>query len=271
VSNAIKFTSEGGVEIHASLESAGEKECNFVCKITDTGIGIPDDKLVTIFDPFTQADASTTRVFGGTGLGLAICKKLCELMGGGIEVNSKEGQGSEFMFQIMLGKSQKEKPSPQELRPDSALKWSADTVILLVEDNVGNQIVAEGYLSGFGLKVIVADNGEEAIHILEESDKNTFALILMDCQMPVVDGYDATRTIRSRENAWFQNIPIVAMTANAMVGDREKCLQAGMNEYITKPVDEDALLSKLTYFLVSGSTGGMFISDDISIPPPHQS
>jgi PAS domain S-box-containing protein len=423
VGNAIKFTSDGEILVKAELEHLENDELRLHCQVSDTGIGIPQDKLEGLFESFTQVDASTTRKYGGTGLGLAIAKQLCELMGGSISVSSEEGQGSQFDFYIALEKSEQSKnvlpavditdveilivddnatnrkvlrsqfemwgariteasgaemalrlidekldrnecfrvafldmqmpyrdgaqlgrdirandklkdmrmvmmtsmsgrgdakyfadlgfdayfPKPattsdlfdalavvlaggevlenaqplvtrhyvrslehpqddtpivaapdsmqngsveEQLQPQA---WPAETRLLLVEDNYINQAVATALLEGMGLACDVAGNGVEAIAALRNApEESPYHLILMDCQMPEMDGYDATRAIRKGKSGdEYRSINIVAMTANAMKGDREKCLEAGMDDYLTKPIDKDELEKMLSKWLMS--------------------
>ncbi|MCJ8318428.1 MAG: response regulator [Colwellia sp.] len=388
VSNAIKFTDQGEIVIKASLEKINEQEMYFLCKVTDTGIGIAEDKVNNMFERFTQADTSTTRQYGGSGLGLAIVQNLCQLMGGEVSATSILGQGTTVSFNIkLLTSHQTETLMPSvdisntnilivddnktnlEVLSGQLNNWGANIVqafdgqnalsilsknlnsdgssffdvaildmqmpnmdgaelarliklnaqyskiklvmmtsigkqgdaeffaslgfdcyfskpasvselfdaltividdgnalqdasplltshnirtlkrsnlpknthILLVEDNSINQIVAQGMLKSFGATSDIAKNGKEALVCL---DKQHYDLVLMDCQMPIMDGYTATKLIRSSTGK-FQNIYIIAMTANAMVGDKEKCLSAGMNEYISKPIDIDELEKKI--------------------------
>lgn len=394
VGNAIKFTHKGEIIIRASLTPTSSDQLRLDCSVTDTGIGIPKNKVNHLFDSFSQVDSSTTRKYGGTGLGLAICKKLCRLMKGDIWVNSQQGKGSCFSFYVILEKGQ----SRQQYRPkidfnnlhiliadsnqthrevlasqlkhwgasvseasdgkevldickqqlddnkplfdsifvDSQLglikgmdlgvilqadqrfsciplilmkaissngsaykgseqhfcahfqkpatssdimnammatfedhpiqsshattetlefenhrnfNWPEHYKILLVEDNQVNQMVATGILNEIGLDVDIANNGQEALNRLQKTDQ-TYQLVLMDCQMPVMDGYQATIQIRQSSLEKVSNsIPIIAMTANAMTGDKEKCLAAGMDDYLSKPIDPDNLLSVLRKWL----------------------
>jgi CheY-like chemotaxis protein len=202
-----------------------------------------------LFDSFSQADMSTTRNFGGTGLGLAITKQLCELMGGDITARSKLGEGSAFEFSVML-----DFPDPTatqiEKRPaiESFVNF-ANLRVLLVEDNVINQEVMLAILKSLGIQIDVANDGFEALKMLTHSQSSTFDLILMDCQMPNMDGYEATRRIRAGDAGdVFSKIPIAALTANTMNSEREKCLAAGMNEYLTKPINTDDLESLLAKY-----------------------
>ena len=402
VGNAVKFTSTGEIVVQVEIRENGDEQLTVEFNISDTGIGIPEDKLPALFDSFSQVDASTTRKYGGTGLGLAIARKLCILMGGDISAKSVKGKGSTFTFYIQLEKSSQSKrvipkidinklsllivddnvtncevlrgqlehwgatvveahsakqalqicnekidnngknvfdiafldmqmpemdgealgeifisdkrfsdmklvmmtsmgfqddvnrfknigfsayfPKPattsdlfnalavviadgstlQNDRPlvtheylqtfthdDEKEKtnyhWPENTRILLVEDNHVNQLVAQGILADFGLAVDVANNGLEALQSLNAFyETDMYSLILMDCQMPEMDGYETTREIRKGEcGENYQDIPIFAMTANAMQGDREKCLDAGMSDYLSKPIDPKKLLKKL--------------------------
>jgi PAS domain S-box-containing protein len=222
--NAIKFTETGRIRIQ--VEFRGDK-LHFA--VIDTGIGIPQAALGKLFHAFSQADSSTTRTHGGTGLGLVICRHLVELMGGRIGVESAPGQGSRFWFTISSrlpsqgGSRSASLPSLPEVR--------AGLRILLAEDNPINQKVALAMLRKFRCEVEVAPNGEAAV---EAVASRPFDLVLMDCQMPVLDGYEATARIRA--NPATAGIPIIAMTANAMVGDRDRCLEAGMSDYLSKPI-----------------------------------
>jgi len=260
LSNALKFTQQGEITIHAALVSSPSndehKDLLLQCMISDTGIGIPSDKVDQLFNSFTQADSSTTREYGGTGLGLSIAKQLCQLMGGHIKVSSQFGQGSQFSFSIQLLRCDSQvalqanqhdvESSHKELQRHKHQK------ILLVEDNAINQLVALGILEKLGIKADIANDGKEAIDILLQASERYYSLILMDCQMPVMDGFHATRNIRKGDAGdSYRNIPIVALTANAMQGDREQCIQAGMNDYLTKPIDGKLLVACLSNWLAT--------------------
>jgi PAS domain S-box-containing protein len=234
VSNAIKFTPAGQVVMKTHVVTTNSAGAQIHFEVIDSGIGIPKDVQDKIFQPFVQADASTTRRFGGTGLGLSISQHLVRMMKGQIGVESEVNQGSRFWFTLEL---------PLGDKAPAAGSRSVGAIqdrlrILVVEDNAINQIVAKKSLQKYGYDLTVVNNGQEALNALKQG---SFHLILMDCEMPVMDGYEATRRIRS-SGATYQNIPIIAMTASAMSGDREHCLKAGMNEYITKPfVVQDVL------------------------------
>ena len=246
LSNAVKFTSEGKVSVNVSIERADD-HYRFDCEVSDTGVGIDASKLDNIFSLFSQEDESTTRQFGGTGLGLAISKQLIQLMGGDIEVSSKKGQGSKFKFHILLYPPLEARmpttASSETAAIESLTESNTKPLILLVEDNNINQVVAREHLSD--CRVMVTTNGQQALEALQGA-KAHFDLILMDCQMPVMDGYEATRRIRAGEaGERYQQTPIIALTANAMKGDRDTCIAAGMNDYISKPFNESELRQKV--------------------------
>ena len=259
VGNAIKFTQQGCINVTAKLTPAlSEDNQNddliLHCNVQDTGIGIAKDKLNQLFDSFTQADSSTTREYGGTGLGLSIVKQLCQLMKGDIEVSSDLNKGSLFSFSILLQKSMiphtpKNSRSFNEKSPINA-SFPIRSKILLAEDNKTNQLVAVGMLESLNLKVDIAEDGQQVIELLKKHD-SAYSAILMDCQMPVMDGFTTTQKIRSGEAGKdICDIPIIAMTANAMQGDREKCLQAGMNDYVAKPINESVIYKTLSHWLL---------------------
>jgi CheY-like chemotaxis protein len=235
MSNAIKFTEHG--EVAVELSSRGRSgEVYF--DVRDSGIGLSAESRQKLFQPFTQADASTTRKFGGTGLGLAICRKLVELMGGTIEVQSTEGKGSTFSFNVHLEKclasGSVSTPSPAGALAQKQPGSGPLMRVLLVEDNPVNQMVASHQLRKLDCEIEIAGNGLEAVAAWQRGGHD---MIFMDCQMPEMDGYEATRKIRVLEKERsLAPIRIIAMTAAAMEGDRESCLQAGMDDYISKPV-----------------------------------
>jgi signal transduction histidine kinase/ActR/RegA family two-component response regulator len=238
VANAIKFTAAGQVAVWVSpVVEGGPATTSLRFEVQDTGPGIAPATLEGLFSPFTQGDASTTRRYGGTGLGLSISKRLVELMGGTIGVQSAEGAGSTFWFTLPFEAAAV--PAPPRPAPAAAPETAPGPEnrprLLVVEDNPLNQRLALRLLAKFGFEADVAENGALALEALA---RRSYGAVLMDCQMPVLDGYEATRLIRqgNRENVDRQ-IPIIAMTANAMQGDRERALEAGMDDYLTKPID----------------------------------
>jgi two-component system, sensor histidine kinase and response regulator len=251
MSNAIKFTEHGEVAIEFSSGGESGEMSDLHCAVRDSGIGLSEASRQKLFQPFIQADSSTTRKFGGTGLGLAICRKLVELMGGTIGVASTEGIGSTFSFNIPLESSliptNMIAPGPVGAPAQNMIGVGPPLRVLLVEDNPVNQMVATHQLRKLGCEVEVASNGLEALAAWQRGPHD---MIFMDYQMPEMDGLEATRKIRVLEKARsLAPIRIVAMTAAAMEGDRESCLQAGMDDYISKPVkiEEIKKLLKLSF------------------------
>jgi PAS domain S-box-containing protein len=238
ISNAIKFTDTGYVLVDVSLDERGDDFAMLHLSVTDTGVGIPKEKHPLIFEPFSQADGSTTRRYGGTGLGLAISATLVELMGGRIWVESDERvSGSRFHFTVRCGLRSTQAAAPALAAPEAA---SSRCRILLAEDNVVNQKVAVGLLRKRGHEVTVVENGQQALDAL---NRGTFDVVLMDVQMPVMGGLEATAAIRQHEAATGRHTRIVAMTAHSMNGDREQCLLAGMDDYVSKPVNPATLFA----------------------------
>ncbi|MHC0447918.1 ATP-binding protein [Flavobacterium sp. 3-218] len=233
--NALKFTTEGEVTI--SVKKTGETADNYLIRfsVKDTGIGIPEEYLDTIFERFTQAEESTTRKFGGTGLGLSIVKQLTELHDSEIEVKSREGRGSEFFFTIAYKKASNENVQA-EIKPVNDL---GKLSILLCEDNRLNQKLAQNVIEGFGFEIDTAENGDQGIEML--SNKK-YDLVLMDLQMPVRDGYQTTEFIRREMN---NAIPIIAMTAHSLAGEQDRCFNAGMDGYVPKPFKQYELLEAI--------------------------
>jgi signal transduction histidine kinase len=241
VGNAIKFTKQGEVEVRVATESKDDQHVVLHVSVRDTGIGIPPDKQASIFEAFTQADGSTTRHFGGTGLGLSISMKLVRMMEGRLWVESVEGQGSTFHFTARLGISKLAAPVEE---PDTQPVIATSTArrVLLAEDTPVNQKLATRVLEKRGHTVTVAANGVEAVAAWEQ---HHFDIILMDVQMPQLDGLTATGIIREKEAKRGTHIPILAMTAHAMAGDRERCIESGMDDYISKPLNANLLLEKI--------------------------
>jgi len=243
-SNAVKFTSKGAVSVAVTAARRGRNGTAVRLAVADTGIGIAPDQLAQVFQPFTQADASTTRLYGGTGLGLAIVRELVELMGGTVAADSEPGRGSTFWFELNLAAAARgEATRRDESRANGAVppSWTNPPLVLVVEDSAVNQIVAARMLERCGCRVEVACDGREALAALE---RQSFDAVLMDCQMPGMDGYDATAEVRRRERAGCRT-PIIAMTAHAMPSDQVRCLEAGMDDYISKPMHRDELVEAL--------------------------
>lgn len=243
-SNAMKFTRKGSVNLLVSAEQLDQSHIQLMVEVRDTGIGIPEEKQATIFGAFEQADTSTTRQFGGTGLGLSICQQLVEKMGGTIGLSSQPGKGSTFWFalplEIDLEKiNARERMASQEISLDNLIEEPVPEkprifgTLLLAEDNLVNRMLAVKLLEKIGYTVETAENGQIALDKLN-NDPEAYQAVLMDVQMPTMDGLTATRTIR--KDPKFKDLPIIAMTAHAMKGDREICLEAGMDDYISKPI-----------------------------------
>jgi PAS domain S-box-containing protein len=254
--NAIKFTERGEIILEAALESRSVHTATVRFSVTDTGIGIRPDQAAGLFSPFVQADASTTRKYGGTGLGLAICKELVELMGGRIGVDSRESQGSTFwftaVFELVCPGTQQAVSEPGERRLSERRAKSMTgrkTRILVAEDNVTNREVALAQLNKLGYEASAVANGAEAVEAVQ---RESFDLVLMDCEMPVMDGFEAARHIRGMLHS---KIPIVALTADAMADDRDRCLAEGMNDYLTKPVKPALLADVLARCLAVSASG----------------
>ena len=243
--NAVKFTREGGVSLRVSRarEQAEPGRIALLFEISDTGIGMTPEQVSGLFQPFSQADTSTTRKFGGTGLGLAISRSLVAMMHGKIWCASQPGQGSKFSFLAVFGLPEQMEQAEPAGRPEDFACATADLQglrVLLAEDNEINQMIAVELLESRGIVVDAANNGLEALEALR---KNKYDIVLMDIQMPEMDGL--TATARIRENPKFQDLPVIAMTAHAMIGDREVSLEGGMNDHITKPIDPELLYAAL--------------------------
>ncbi len=262
--NALKFTDQGQITISISLENKTDDQVHLELSVNDTGIGIPQEKQAAIFEGFTQADESTTRKYGGTGLGITISQQLVELMGGQLSLESRERVGTTFRFTLALDRRPDDgehptgpslaDPTTADLSPDHSGKR-----ILLVEDYPTNQQVATMHLSAAGFEIDIAENGQQAVASYQQ---RSYDLILMDIQMPIMDGYEATNAIRelerraaadlSKASAPQDRIPIIAMTANALKGDKEKCLTAGMDDFISKPIKRHSLLQTVHRWASNG-------------------
>jgi signal transduction histidine kinase len=251
LSNAVKFTEQGEVSLEITLLEETGDDVRLSFSVRDTGIGISEENQKKLFQSFNQADSSTTRRFGGTGLGLAICRKLVELMNGTLALISRPGEGSTFSFTLQYAKQNS--PAPSAPKPEAAAAGSSELAsglrVLMAEDNPVNQMVGLKQLKKLGCVVDVAKNGLEAV---EAWQKGKYQAILMDCEMPELDGYGAAQKIRELEAAQkLSPVRIIAMTAHAMQGDRDRCLAAGMDDYVAKPVDAKALKAALEKVPVS--------------------
>ncbi|SDW55280.1 Signal transduction histidine kinase [Pseudomonas syringae] len=229
IGNALKFTEQGTVSVDAEWAMLDHDRLRFTCTVHDSGIGIEADRLESMFDAFRQADSSISRRYGGTGLGLPIARTLAERMGGTLRAQSEEGSGSVFTLKIPLAVS-RDVPVDVSEQPSALGAHDGQRKILLVEDNPVNRTVVQAMLHQMGCEVDVAVDGAEAVL---KAGTGHYALILMDCRLPVMDGYEATRRIRQLSR--LKRIPIIALTANALQGDRDACLQAGMDDYLAKP------------------------------------
>lgn len=275
MSNSYKFTKKGSVHVRAKREYEDSESLTVTCSVADTGIGITQDQVSRLFTPFSQADSSTQREFGGSGLGLSICKALIEVMNGKISLESQAGVGTTVYFTVTFPKAAKmatKDRSPIAAQaPDAMATWSSEggenltkssffdlsqiprkeLRICIAEDNPINQKIAVSFVTKLGFKSEAYNDGLQAVEALRHrsSENNPFHLVLMDVQMPVLDGYDATRLIRADKDPAVRGVLIIAMTASAIQGDKEKCLEAGMNNYLAKPVRAAVLKSMLEDYL----------------------
>ena len=252
VSNAVKFTAQGSVSV--SLRTAQRDRDAVVVAVSDTGIGIHPAILDQMFEPFTQADASTTRHYGGTGLGLAIVRELVELMGGTIACESEPGVGSTFSFELPLAGARPPAAhdSPYERGAVALPRWDSPPLVLVVEDSPVNQVVAVRTLERCGCDAEAVGDGKQALEALA---RHSYDAVLMDCQMSGMDGYEATAELRRREGG-ARHTPVIAMTALAMAGDVERCLAAGMDDYVTKPIRRQELVEALARWVLTPSAAG---------------
>ncbi|KAL8696754.1 MAG: hypothetical protein Q9224_002638, partial [Gallowayella concinna] len=276
LSNSYKFTAEGSITIKARTDLDDSKTLKVTCSIIDTGIGVTQEQVSRLFKPFSQADDSTQRSYGGSGLGLSICKALISVLNGKIWLESQLGVGTTVSFTLTFAKAPKTAKANEMQRPvsesDPMATWSSDADgsksllathidlskipreqirICIAEDNPINQKIAVSFVTKLGFKSEAFSDGLQAVEALRRrsADKNPFHLVLMDVQMPVLDGYDATRLIRKDADPTVRNILIIAMTASAIRGDREKCIDAGMNNYLAKPVRANVLKQMLEDYL----------------------
>jgi PAS domain S-box-containing protein len=255
--NAVKFTDQGRITVSIAPSTSADGRAMVRLAVRDSGIGIPPEKQALVFEKYRQADSSTTRRYGGTGLGLAICRQLATRMDGAVGVESEVGKGSTFWFTFPLVAAAKDEPAEAPPAaapapgPGPARSEAKTALVLLVEDNPTNQFVARRLLEKAGCLVEIVNNGAEA---LDRVVTRPYAAVFMDCQMPVMDGYEATRRIRQLDGP-VRHIPIVAMTAHAMAGDRERCLECGMSDYVSKPLKPEVLHAALRRALEASGVG----------------
>jgi len=243
VGNAIKFTDKGFVGIEASFDKLNKNTGNLLIKVSDSGIGIPQNKIDTVFDSFTQSNSSITRIFGGSGLGLTITKRLIELQDGNIRVESVENKGTIFEFNLPVRFTMIKTQKVQKLNGEINISVLKGIKVLVVEDNTINQFVAASFLKHWGINVDIANNGKEAIFLLENK---VIDIVLLDLQMPIMDGMETCERIRNgKTNIKDINIPIIALTADAFEESKTKVLGCGMNDFATKPIIQEELLQKL--------------------------
>jgi PAS domain S-box-containing protein len=246
VGNAIKFTENGSVQLIVSLAGKVKDDYKVRFTVKDTGIGIPADKIDTIFERFSQANEDTTRKFGGTGLGLPITRRLLQLMESDIRVESTLGLGSEFTFELTLARGQEQAAKTTNI--DQHGFELLNIRILLVEDNRVNQVVVTNFLKRWGVEAAIANHGKEALQLITTKD---YALVLMDLQMPEMDGYETSKRIRSMDDPYYSKVPIIALTASAMIDVKGKVIGAGMNDFISKPFQPYELYQKIATFVTN--------------------
>jgi PAS domain S-box-containing protein len=259
ISNAVKFTEKGTVWVEVKhgippVHENGLQYYFYEFRIKDSGIGIPDDKLQTIFESFSQAASDTTRKFGGTGLGLTITRGLINLMGSDIHVTSKLGEGADFHFTLKLERGKVIEPETKNTDDAKDLLKDLDIEVLLVEDNRVNQVVATNFFRRWGVKYDIANNGKEAVDMVT---KKIYDMVFMDLQMPEMDGYQATYEIRQMKDSYFKRLPIVALTASAMTSMRDKVMASGMTDFMTKPFQPEDLQQIILKYASPGKAAGM--------------
>ena len=246
ITNAIKFTDEGKVLVVASLVSQDDDYTTICFEVKDTGIGIPEDKQETIFESFTQASSDTTRKYGGTGLGLTITKRLLEMQGSRIKLESEPGKGSTFYFDLKLKRSSLKLDKEKGIDQPIATKSLKGTRVLLAEDNQINVLLAKQFLKQWDVECDVAENGAIAVQLAKT---NTYDIVLMDLQMPEMDGYTAAEEIRKLEPVEkYKKLPIIALTASAMLDNKDRAFVVGMDDYVSKPFNPDDLYKKIAYY-----------------------
>ncbi len=246
LSNAIKFTKVGFVKLAIKLTAHEKENVKLYFEVQDSGIGITQEQLNSIFERFTQADKDTTRKYGGSGLGLTITRRLLEMMGSEIHVKSAPDEGSRFYFDLLLKEGDQNNVVRESTRPTGDIKTASSKRILLVDDHEVNRIMASKFLTKWGLEVDCAENGKACLDMIENQG---YDLVLMDLQMPEMDGFEATNLIRARKESYFQQIPIIALTASALVETREEVKRVGMNDYVTKPFNPKVFRNKLSIHL----------------------
>jgi len=256
--NAVKFTEKGHIHLRARVESAQQQSLVVRFEIEDSGIGIKREMISKLFESFSQADSSTTRQYGGTGLGLAIVRRLCNMMGGDCGVTSEYGVGSCFWFTLTL---QRSAPAEDFAAGDAATVATPSSVwierklhALVIEDDLVNQMVARGMLEALGCECATIENGEDALACLVAP--HAYDIVMMDCHMPLMDGWEVTRRVRAHEAASGGHATIVALTANAMAGDKELCLEAGMDDFLSKPFQMQELIAVLDKWCPHQGAGG---------------
>jgi len=272
IGNAIKFTPEGAVTLHIRKDSEDEHTVMLRFLVRDSGIGIADGKLENIFEPFTQADRYTTRKYSGIGLGLTFCKKLALLMGGSIGAESTEGIGSTFWFTVEMQKSDEAVLAAPKTLCAATLRVRTQSKarvfrILLTEDDQNAREIVPKLLKNYGYLVDVAEDGKKALRALEAED---YDLVLMDCMMPEMNGYEVTAVIRDTVSAVRRHdIPVIALTGNAMKQDCERCIAAGMDDHLPKPLILNDLLVKLDFWLNGQEPTQQSCEENITAPAPH--
>jgi len=245
ISNAVKFTHAGKVTITASLAKADKEHSTIDFEVADTGIGIMPDKIEHIFDSFSQASSDTTRKYGGSGLGLTITKRLLQMLGSDIKLESEFGKGSTFYFSLTFKNSSKHITSSYSNEEFYSLQSLKGTRLLIAEDNQINVVLAKEFMKQWDVECDVAENGEIALMLVQT---NNYDMVLMDLQMPEMDGYQTTTAIRELPGAKYKNLPIIALTASAMLDIQDKAFTVGMNDYVSKPFNPNELHRKIAAY-----------------------